>query len=215
MSQSTGSVSTLRLTPIFIGMCVLVGLIIGVLTIVLQKLLPDSVIQLANSGAVWSIVAFVIGRKVGSWRIAAIGGFVALVGEVAGYYLVAYFADLMDISTGTLAVIGLWLVIALVAGPLFGWAGYVSVHGQGLRQKIGIASLGGVFIGEGLYLMSIQPKPNTGLLWLVIAIVVTLLLTWKSSERMRIWLITIALGLLFFGGEQLLVLLDQLRAQSF
>jgi hypothetical protein len=215
VSQLTVSETTLRRTSVFMAVCLAAGLVIGVSTLWLQSVLPNSVIQLANSGAVWSIIAFVIGRRAPSWRVGAVAGFVALVGEVAGYFIAAYIADLMDIMPGTLAIVGFWLVVAIFAGPVFGWAGYVSVNSQSLRQKIGLAALGAVFIGEGLYLMSIQPKPDTGILWLVIAVVITLILTWKQVERVRIWLITVGLGLLFFGGQQVLVLVDQFRAENF
>lgn len=215
MFQRTASLPLHQTTLKFMLIAVVLGFAIGALTLLLQKLLPDSLIQFANSGAVWSILAFMIGRVAQSRRIAIIAGFLALSGEVAGYYTAAYFANLMDISAGTLAVVGYWLVIALVAGPFFGWAGYASVHSRGLIQKIGVASLGALFMGEGLYLLSILPKPNTGLLWLAVALLLTLYWTWKNAERFQFWLVTIGLGLIFFIGENALVLLDGLRAALF
>lgn len=198
-----------------LGLSFVIGLVLGVLTLALQKLLPNDVVQLANSGAVWVIVAFMIGRTVRSRKIAMIAGLLAVVGEVLGYYAAAYVADLMDISTGTLAVIGVWVAIGLVAGPLFAAGGSLSKQGTGLIQSLGTAALGAIFIGEGLYLMTIQPTPNTGLLWLAIAAAITLILTWRNRKWAQIWLATIGLGLVFFGCEQILVLLDQFRAQSF
>lgn len=193
----------------------LVGLVIGGLTFVLQGLLPDGVIQVANSGAVWSVVAFVIGRRVHSWKIAVVGGALALIGEVFGYYAIAYVSNLVELSTGSLAVIGVWMLIACIAGPLFGAGGYWSVHGTGRLQQLATASLGAIFIGEGLYLMSVLPTIATGLLWFAIAAVITLVLTWNNRARLQIWLLTLALGLVFFACEQLLVLLDTFRSQIF
>jgi hypothetical protein len=48
-----------------------------------------------------------------------------------------------------------------------------------------------------------------------IAIVITLLLTWRHRQRVQIWLFTVGIGLIFFGGEQVLVWLDRLRATTF
>lgn len=211
ITKSLGIQRFLIFTPIII----LIGFGIGVLTLLLQKLLPDSLIQFANSGAVWSVLAFIVGRMAVSWHVAILSGFLGLSGEIAGYFIVAYFANLIDISSGTLAIIGYWLLVALVAGSIFGWAGYTSVHSQGLPQTIGIASLGAIFMGEGLYLVSILPKPNTGLLWLGIALTLTLYEMWKHPQRLQLFLVTLVLGLFFFVAENSLVLLDSLRAALF
>ena len=139
----------------------------------------------------------------------------ALIGAVFGYYAAAYASDLMDISTSTLAVIGVWMLMACIAGTVFGIGGYVSVHGTGLLQKLATASLGAIFLGEGLYLMTILPTLTTGFMWLGIAAVTTLLLTWNNRARVQIWLMTIGLGLVFCVCLRLLVLLDNLRASTF
>lgn len=118
-------------SPLFILIAILSGLAIGGLTLLLQKWLPDNFLQFANSGAVWSVLGFVLGRYALSRRSAIAAGLLGLVGEVAGYFVAAYFANLMDISAGTLAVVGYWLLVALVAGPFFGWAGYTSLQGEG------------------------------------------------------------------------------------
>lgn len=213
-TSSDASTSGMRL-PLFLLACLAAGLFIGALTLLLQSLLPNSVVQIANSGAVWSVIAFIIGRRTSTRSRAMLGGFLALAGEVTGYYTTAYFADLMDISVGTMAIVGFWMVLALVAGPVFGWAGFVSVHREGWVQRIGTAAMAALFIGEGLYLLTILTTPNTTILWMVIALVITLLLTWNRPDRLQIWGITLALGLFFFGAEQVLVLLDQLRSELF
>jgi hypothetical protein len=215
MTVLTDTTTPTTRLPVFLLICLVIGLIIGGLTLLLQSLLPSSVIQIANSGAVWSVVAFIIGRRTSSRSRAMLGGLIALIGEVLGYYTVSYFANLMDIMPSTLAVVGYWLVIALVAGPVFGWAGYVSVHRDRLVQRVGMAAMAAAFIGEGLYLLTILSTPNTTILWIIIAIVITLMLTWRRPDRLQIWGITLLLGLLFFAAEQALVLLDQLRTELF
>ena len=196
---------------LFVFIALVAGLAIGALTLLLQGLLPNSILQIANSGAVWSIAAFVLGWRAPSARVAMIAGVIALAGEVTGYYTAAYFSDLMDISAGTMAIVGYWLFVALLAGPLFGWAGYQSRHGTGLREQIARAALGAAFVGEGLHLLMVLPTPNTSILWFAIAVVITLLLTWRRHDWTRIWLIWGGLSLLFFGAMRGLVLLDELR----
>jgi hypothetical protein len=215
VTSSSNTLSTPTRTPLFLLNCLLIGLIIGGLTLLFQDVLPDNFIQIANSGAVWSVVAFVIGRRTASRTRAMLGGFLALVGEVIGYYTFAYFANLMDIMPSTLAVVGYWLIVALVAGPVFGWAGYASIQREGLPGRIGTGAMAAAFIGEGLYLLTILPTPTTGVTWLITAVIITLVLTWNRSDRLQVWGITLVLGLLFFGAEQVLLLLDQLRVQLF
>src|SRR4051812_34360355 len=78
----------------------IVGVAAGVGTSYLQGVLPGPTNSLANSGAVWSMVAFLVtlaSRQRGA-RAAVIGA-LALLGEVAGYYAIA--SPLRDIPSST------------------------------------------------------------------------------------------------------------------
>jgi hypothetical protein len=62
---------------------ILVGLAVGVLTLVGQRVLPGSRNAAANSGAVWFAVAFGVGAFMPSERLAVVMGFVTLAAAVA------------------------------------------------------------------------------------------------------------------------------------
>ncbi|WP_369218153.1 DUF6518 family protein, partial [Streptomyces flavofungini] len=101
------------------GAALLAGLAAGVLTNLAQGWLPGAWNQLANSGAVWSAVAFVAGAASRPSRlaVAAVAGLLAEAGLVVGYYAYAEFGrDGMGSPLFPL----IWLAMACVAGPLFG-----------------------------------------------------------------------------------------------
>lgn len=108
------------------------GLLLGVLSNVVQGWLPGAWNQIANSGAVWSVAAFVAGallsRKVGL-TAAAVAGLLAESGLVVGYYS---YAEVARDGVGSLFAPLIWLAMALVAGPLFGVAGF---GWRGLRPR--------------------------------------------------------------------------------
>lgn len=217
MAQTQSIKARAQIAPagLFILAAFAAGLIIGLATLPLQGLLPGASNFLANSGAVWTIAAWVFGMVAASPRRAIGAGIAALAGEVLGYYTLAWTMQLMDINTGTLAVVGVWLLMALLAGTLFGLAGHAAGHRGGISGTLGRAALGGLFIGEGLnYLITLGYVP-TGLIWLAIAAAITAITAWKSPRPARVWLAAALLGALFFGGFLALGLLDSLRAAAF
>lgn len=174
--------------------------------------MPGILNQLANSGAVWVIIAFVLGRFAPAWKRAALAGVIALVGEVAGYYTIA---SIVVGVPDSFILIYFWLAVALVAGPLLGAAGYFSPNAQGWLQPISTAALGAVFIGEGLYFYVFLNYTTNTVLWLAIALGITFLLTLHQPKRLQTFIALAALGLVFFIGEMLLLYIDQLRAATF
>lgn len=127
------------------------GVLLGVLTNLAQGWLPGAWNQLANSGAVWSAVAFVGGALLarrGSARLAAVGGLGAEVGLVVGYY---GYAEFGRDGMGDLLFPLVWLGMACVAGPLFGVAGHWWRRGEGARVRVaGLAAFAGLFGMEGV-----------------------------------------------------------------
>lgn len=104
------------------------GLLGGVPTNLAQGWLPGGWNQLANSGVVRSVLAFVAGsvvagRVVGRTApaVAAIAGLCAELGLVIGYYMYAEFGFGRS-GAGTLVTVAAWLVMACLAVPLFGLA---------------------------------------------------------------------------------------------
>lgn len=199
--------STIR----FLLISIVSGLAIGMLTLAGQANLPDSLGRLVNSGAIWVIVAFVLGCFAPKWQTAAIAGLLALVGEVIGYYFLAWLV-LGDYSPSAYLVIGVWLLAAFVAGPLLGAAGYVSQHSQGIKQKIAAGALGGVFIGEGLYLGIVLGEWSSAVGYILLALLITFFVTRRQEQRAVAFLVTAGIGGVFLVGMFLLNWLMEFRA---
>ena len=128
------------------------GLLLGVLTNLAQGWLPGAWNQIANSGAVWSAVAFVAGALLagrgGTVVRAAVGGLGAEAGLVVGYY---GYAEFGRDGMGSLFFPLVWLGMACVAGPLFGVAGYAWRRGKDVRSRVaGLAAFAGLFGMEGV-----------------------------------------------------------------
>ncbi|MFI6253906.1 DUF6518 family protein [Streptomyces sp. NPDC051016] len=127
------------------------GVLLGVLTNLAQGWLPGAWNQLANSGAVWSAVAFAGGALLagrGTALRAAVGGLGAEVGLVVGYY---GYAEFGRDGMGALLFPLVWLGMACVAGPLFGAAAHWWRRGTDARVRIaGLAAFAGLFGMEGM-----------------------------------------------------------------
>lgn len=124
------------------------GLAVGVATSWLQGGLPDSANILANSGAVWSLIAFAFALPTRQRAVSTVVGLLALGGEVAGYYAIA--SPLRGISTSASERL-LWTVAAIVIGPLLGLAAWSIRAGRPTARAVAIGAIGGLVIGEGLH----------------------------------------------------------------
>jgi hypothetical protein len=142
-----------RVTAIRLLISFLAGLAIGGLTLVLQGTLPGAWNQLANSGAVWCVGGFAAGAlAVAARRAAPWAGLAVLFGEVIGYYSSTTIFHHDDVNSGTLRGPLLWLLVACVAGPVFGLAGWAYRRAGGRGALIGMGALGAIFLAEALYL---------------------------------------------------------------
>jgi uncharacterized protein DUF6518 len=131
------------------GFALLGGLLVGVLTNVLQGVLPDALQAVSNSGSVWTVAAFAAGALVGvAGRVAVLAGVATQVGAVVGYYA---FAEVVRDGMGDLTYPLFWLALALVAGPVFGTAGAWWRSSVGWPCVAGPAVLGGVFGMDALW----------------------------------------------------------------
>ncbi len=90
-------------------------MLIGGLTLFGQAILPDALLSLANSGAVWSLIAFVLGRRARHWRMAAFAGFIALISESARYYIAAHI--FIGDKMGKIVVINHLTLDGVMQGP--------------------------------------------------------------------------------------------------
>ncbi len=192
----------------FVIIGIAAGLVIGALTAVGQSVLSGDLFQLTNSGAIWVIVAFLVGRYASSRTTAIVAGTLALFGEMLGYYVTVW---LISPYVSPLWRILAWCAVAVLAGPLLAWGGHVSSHMSGRVRLVGLAMLGAIFVGEGLYLIAWVTTPVIPILWLVIGVATTALLTRQEIQRAQAWVYTAGLSIFFYGAIETLTLLNTLR----
>jgi hypothetical protein len=174
------------------------GLLLGVLTNLAQGRLPGAWNQIANSGAIWSAVAFAAGALVsrrGSLAQAALGGLGVEAGLVAGYY---GYAEFGQGGAGDLFFPLVWLGMACVAGPLFGVAGRWWRQGRDTRRRVtGLAALAGLFGMEGLsYLWDLHYAPQA---WTCLSLLVLLPLFMARTHTERALTLVCAVPLAFLA----------------
>ncbi len=177
-----------------------VGLLTGVLTLVAQSVLPEAFNRLANSGAVWVTVAFVVGTRMESWRAAAVAGLVTLLFAVGGYYAAAGVAG-AGVSMGAVAI---WSGTAVVGGPVFGAAGWAwwseRLH-PGRRHAVAAALLGAVYLAEGIYTLLLVPAmAPAGLAEVIAGIVLAAVLPRDGATRRLAVVVLVPLTLVGLAG---------------
>jgi hypothetical protein len=129
---------------------VVVGLALGPVDLLLQHVLPYPFADLANSPAMWALVAFGVGwsdRIRGRWWPAAAGTLTLLL-AVEGYYASAVLTLGDSTSTLTDGAAVLWLGAAVVAGVAFGTAGSWARSAHAWRGPLGTATAVGVLLAE-------------------------------------------------------------------
>jgi hypothetical protein len=144
------------------------GLVLGVVDLVLIRLLPYPLADLANSSAMWAVGAFLLGRTVpGRPELAAAAGAVFLVVGVESYYLVAAVVDLARpgafLSVNAVA----WCVLGVLAGGLFGAAGAWSRDADRWRSASAVALVPGVLLAEAWLRRGL---PDTAVLTAAVAV---------------------------------------------
>lgn len=130
-------------------LAIVLGLIVGVLTLVGQKYLPMNLNFLANSGAVWLIPAFLLSYfEKGNRPQAIVTAIVCLLGCVYGYYIFEAVLNhhAFTLAGGTL----LWSGVALFAGAVFGLGAFFANQENSKLKYFGMNLLPAVFTAEGL-----------------------------------------------------------------
>jgi hypothetical protein len=104
---------------------VVVGLGLGPVDLLLQRVLPYPFAHLANSPSAWALVAFAVGwsdRVRGRWW-PGVAGVLTLLLAVEGYYATAVVALGDDVASLTNSAALTWSALAVLAGAAFGTAG--------------------------------------------------------------------------------------------
>lgn len=195
------------------------GSALGYLTQYLQAHLSGNWNTLASSGVVWVVFAFILTGLLGlSAGWSALLGFLSLVGALAGYYVAQRFIGDATSSDSSMTV---WLVAAIVGGPIFGIAGswwnaggtvrssgtWLSTGGESLRSEarmwhlsrpvIGVALVSAVLLAEGIYFFwHVDGKHASGRIEILLALFAPINLAHTTRDRLTGLLLLIPLVLL-------------------
>lgn len=181
----------------WIAASALAGLLVGALTLVGQAVLPLEANRLANSGAIWVTVAFLIGWRTPSDVSAAAAGLLTLVAALAGYFVAAAIAQ-AGVSASTVTI---WVAVALVGGPVFGLAGRWRGSDTGWRSVIAVALLSAVYVAEGAWtLLAIPHMVLAGWASVVAGVVLALVLSRDRRSRLMACALVVPLALLGLLG---------------
>lgn len=157
----------------------IVGVALGVLTLVGQGVLDANWNRLANSGAIWVSGAFIVGSLMPSERSAAAVGLGALIAAVLSYYISARLFAGAGVSASSIAI---WLGTAVVGGPVFGLAGRSWRGDRQPQRRLAVAVLAGVYVAEGAStLLRIPNQAAVG--WVEIAVGIGVLVALSRSNR--------------------------------
>ncbi len=174
------------------------ALLLGVLDLLLQETLPHPLANLADSGAVRAVPAFLLGWWIrGPWWRCAAAGAVLLVVAVPVYHVSAWLIRDDDLSVVPAPASLLWMVFGLLAGAVSGTAGSWA-RASGWRRLVGIASPGAVLAGEA----PAQRAENvsTAFLELALGVLVILLVGRTTRERLLAPVLSLPLGVLAYAG---------------
>ncbi|MDO5784669.1 MAG: DUF6518 family protein [Eubacteriales bacterium] len=132
-----------------ISIAIATGIIVGILTLIGQKYLPINLNFLANSGAIWLIPAFSLSYFFHSnLRNSIATSITCLVGCVCGYYIFEAIYNQHSFAFNRWAF--LWLVMALLAGTVFGAGAYIANTKKNWLQYCSMNLLPAVFVAEGM-----------------------------------------------------------------
>lgn len=186
-------------------LAIILGLVVGVLTLIGQKYLPVNLNFLANSGAVWLIPAFLLSYfKKGNKLQAIVTTIVCLLGCVYGYYI---FEAVLNHHTFTLAVgTLLWSVVALIAGTVFGLGAFFANQENSKLKYFGMNLLPAVFTAEGLdnvvHIKDYSHMVPAVVMKIIIGVVLYLVVNRKDAikiKNMISYVVITALGVVGFA----------------
>ena len=160
---------------------VVVGLGLGVVTQILQSVLPTGWSQAANAISPWLLVAFFIGSAMPDRGSAVVAGLATLVLALVGYYATTQLR--YGIGGGTSALI-FWGLGAAVGGPVFGLAGHTWRTGEHRYRALALGLLAAVFIAEAGYHLLVLSEPGVAVGFAVAGLLVPLVLGRSREDRL-------------------------------
>ena len=160
---------------------VVVGLGLGVVTQILQSVLPTGWSQAANAISPWLLVAFFIGAAMPDRGSAVVAGLATLVLALIGYYATTQLR--YGIGGGTSALI-FWGLGAAVGGPVFGLAGHTWRTGEHRYRALALGLLAAAFIAEGGYHLLVLSEPGVAVGFAVAGLLVPVVLGRSREDRL-------------------------------
>lgn len=185
-------------------LAIMLGLAVGVLTLVGQKYLPMNLNFLANSGAVWLIPAFLLGYFEKENRLQSIAtSIVCLLGCVYGYYI---FEAVLNHHAFTFAGGALlWSGVALIAGAVFGIGAFFANQENSKLKYFGMNLLPAVFTAEGLdnviHIKDYSHMVPAVIMKIIIGVILYLVINKKDMLRLKniiSYIVITALGVVAF-----------------
>ena len=158
-----------------------VGLGLGVVTQILQSVLPTGWSQAANAISPWLLVAFFIGAAMPDRGSAVVAGLATLVLALVGYYATTQLR--YGIGGGTGALI-FWGLGAAVGGPVFGLAGHTWRTGEHRYRALALGLLAAVFIAEAGYHLLVLSEPGVAIGFAIAGLLVPVVLGRSREDRL-------------------------------
>lgn len=186
-------------------LAIIIGTVVGMLTLVGQKYLPINLNFLANSGAVWLIPAFLLSYFEKENRLhSAAGAIVCLLCCVYGYYIfeavLNHHAFMLDRWTL------LWSGIALIAGAVFGLGAFFANQENSRLKYLGMNLLPAVFTAEGLdnviHIKDYYHMVPAVIMKIIIGVILYLVINGKDMIRLKnmiSYVVITALGVVAFS----------------
>lgn len=182
----------------------MVGLLLGALSRYSSQL-TTSLQWLGNVGAIWLLVAFVVGRTRSSTRSAAFSGAITLVAAALSHYL-PYRLARFGVGPETLRhPLYLWMVVGAVAGALFGVLGFVQKNEVGARSSWSVAVPVASLAGEAVLLSMVAPEvayPLAAPVQLIAAVALPFMV---GAERVKSYVAAVALLPFCMAGLWLMI----------
>jgi hypothetical protein len=159
------------------------GLVLGAATLRLHGV-NAALDAVTNSTSTWIIWAAVAGALIPSRSLATMCGALMLVAACTGYYAAAAALHLFDL--GAIPTAAVWFVTGAIAGPILAWAGWSTRRATGLKRHLGVAIIGMVITGEGLWLALVLHDWPAAIAFLATGVIITATLTsyrYKAAGR--------------------------------
>ena len=160
---------------------VVVGLGLGVVTQILQSVLPTGWSQVFNAISPWLLVAFFIGSSMPDRGSAVVAGLATLVLALVGYYATTQLR--YGIGGGTSSLI-FWGLGAAVGGPVFGLAGHTWRTGEHRYRALSLGLLAAVFIAEAGYHLLVLSEPGVAIGFAIAGLLVPVVLGRSREDRL-------------------------------